>query len=87
MRNNLQVLKKQATLNDKQFEVLRELAYVYLKKKQYSDTDRWLYIGLPYTKNDNNKQATMLSLSRLDTARTSTLFRCRDSTARSDFPQ
>jgi Tfp pilus assembly protein PilF len=64
------VLKKQATLSDKQFEVLRELAYVYLKKKQYSDTERWLYIGLPYTKNDNNnkqendnnnKQATMLA--------------------------
>jgi tetratricopeptide (TPR) repeat protein len=55
------VLKKQATLNDKQFEVLRELAYVYLKQKHYSDTDRWLYIGLPYTKNDNNKQATMLT--------------------------
>ena len=56
-----EVLKKQATLNDKQFEVLRELAYVYLKKKQYSDTDRLLYIGLPYTKNDNKKQATMLT--------------------------
>lgn len=55
------VFKKQATLNDKQFEVLRELAYVYLKQKHYSDTDRWLYIGLPYTKNDNNKQATMLT--------------------------
>ncbi len=55
------LLKKQATLNDKQFEVLRELAYVYLTKKQYSDTDSWLYIGLPYTKNDNNKQATMLA--------------------------
>ena len=55
------VLKKQATLNPQQFEVLRELAYVYLKKKQYSDTERWLYIGLPYTKNDNNKQATMLA--------------------------
>jgi tetratricopeptide (TPR) repeat protein len=56
-----EALKKQATLNDKQFEVLRELAYVYLTKEQYSDTDRWLYIGLPYTKNDNNKQATMLA--------------------------
>jgi tetratricopeptide (TPR) repeat protein len=56
-----EVLKKQATLNDKQFEVLRGLAYVYLKQKHYSDTDRWLYIGLPYTKNDNNKQATMLT--------------------------
>jgi tetratricopeptide (TPR) repeat protein len=56
-----EVLKKQATLNDQQFEVLRELAYVYLKQKHYSDTDRWLYIGLPYTKNDNNKQATMLT--------------------------
>jgi tetratricopeptide (TPR) repeat protein len=56
-----EVLKKQATLNDKQFEVLRELAYVYLTKKQYSDTDSWLYLGLPYTKNDNNKQATMLA--------------------------
>jgi len=56
-----EVLKKQATLNDKQFEVLRELAYVYLKKKHYSDTDRLLYIGLPYTKNDNKKQATMLT--------------------------
>jgi tetratricopeptide (TPR) repeat protein len=56
-----EVIKKQATLNDKQFEVLRELAYVYLKQKHYSDTDRWLYIGLPYTKNDNNKQATMLT--------------------------
>jgi len=55
------VLKKQATLSDTQFEVLRELAYVYLKKKHYSDSDRWLYIGLPYTKNDNNKQATMLA--------------------------
>lgn len=54
-------LQKQATLNDKQFEVLRELAYVYLTKKQYSDTDSWLYIGLPYTKNDNKKQATMLA--------------------------
>jgi uncharacterized protein HemY len=41
--------------------VLRELGYVYLKQKHYSDTDSWLYIGLPYTKNDNNKQATMLT--------------------------
>jgi tetratricopeptide (TPR) repeat protein len=53
------VLKKQATLKNTQFELLRQLAYVYRKKHQYSDSDRWLSLGWEWTKNDKNKQATI----------------------------
>ncbi|MEG4803901.1 tetratricopeptide repeat protein [Microcoleus sp. ARI1-B5] len=53
------VIKDRATLNDKQFEVLIGLADFYLKKKQYSDSDRRLFLGFALAKNDKNKQGTI----------------------------
>jgi tetratricopeptide (TPR) repeat protein len=53
------VIKDRATLNDKQFELLIGLADFYLKKEQYSDSDRRLYLGFALAKNDKKKQATI----------------------------
>jgi tetratricopeptide (TPR) repeat protein len=55
------LIKNKATLNDKQFEVLIGLANFYLKNKQYSDSDRRLFLGFALAKNDKKKQATILA--------------------------
>jgi tetratricopeptide (TPR) repeat protein len=52
-------IKDQATLNDKQFDVLISLADFYLKQKQYSESDRRLFLGFALAKNDKKKQATI----------------------------
>jgi tetratricopeptide (TPR) repeat protein len=53
-------LKEELTLNDQQFEILKKLAYVYLKKDQYSESNAWLDIGLALTRNDKPKKSIIL---------------------------
>jgi tetratricopeptide (TPR) repeat protein len=55
------VIKNKATLNEKQFELLIGLANYYLANKQYSDSDRRLFLGFALAKNDKKKQATILA--------------------------
>jgi tetratricopeptide (TPR) repeat protein len=55
------VIKNKATLNEKQFELLIGLANYYLTNKQYSDSDRRLFLGFALAKNDKKKQATILA--------------------------
>jgi tetratricopeptide (TPR) repeat protein len=50
-------IKDRALLNDQQFEVMIGLADFYLKQKQYSDSDRRLFLGFALAKNDKKKQA------------------------------
>ena len=52
-------IKDRATLNDKQFELLIGLADFYLKKEQYSNSDRRLFLGFALAKNDKKKQGTI----------------------------
>lgn len=55
------VIKNKATLNEKQFELLIGLANYYLTNKQYSASDRRLFLGFALAKNDKKKQATILA--------------------------
>jgi tetratricopeptide (TPR) repeat protein len=55
------VIKNKATLNEKQFELLIGLSNYYLANKQYSDSDRRLFLGFALAKNDKKKQATILA--------------------------
>lgn len=52
-------LKDQASLTNKQFDLIQELSYTYLKQEQYADAYRWLGLALAYTKQNPLQQSTV----------------------------
>ncbi|GET41182.1 tetratricopeptide repeat protein [Microseira wollei] len=60
-QQQFEAIKDKATLTDKQFDTLKNLVYFYLKNGKNLDSDRWLYVALPFTKNDKKKQAIILA--------------------------